>query len=139
MVCRLTGYRPRGVVPLAVVPANVVPVTGNRTTVLSRDATGGYARWEARACRRAVRPLDLLMSCKFSEAERLQTRQLLSSRHRQRETIRSLFDVPASHAPRHNPTHRLYISPSVATSADRRNTSTHDGLPGTTLSHTQTL
>ena len=29
MVCRLPGYRPRGIVPLAVVPANVVLVTGN--------------------------------------------------------------------------------------------------------------
>ena len=34
--------------------------------------------------------------------------------------------------------HTGYISPSVATSADRHNTSTHDGLPATTLSQTQT-
>ena len=35
--------------------------------------------------------------------------------------------------------HTGYISPSVATSTDRRNTSTHDGLPATTLPQTQTL
>ena len=38
--------------------------------ILSRDATVGYARWEARA-RRAVRSLDLSMACKISEAERI--------------------------------------------------------------------
>ena len=78
--------------------------------IMSRDATGRYARWEARARRCAVRPLDLLTSCKFSETERLLTMQLLNSRHRQRETTRSLFDVPASHAPRHNPSHRLHFA-----------------------------
>ena len=36
------------------------------------------------------------------------------------------------------PCHTHYILPSVATSADGRNTSTHNGLPATTLPQTQT-
>ena len=100
--------------------------------VLSRDATGGYARWEARSdhwiCwRRAslARQRDYWpRSCWIVDIVSGKPPALYS-------TCRQATHLGTIQ-------HTGYISPSVATSTDRHNTSTHEGLPATTLSQTQT-
>ena len=107
------------------------------TNVLSRDVTGGYARWEVRAV--GARSNHLILRWRARLADRETGPAIVDSRHSQRETP-TLYWLCRKATHICTPRHTHYILPSVATSADRRNTSTHDGLPATTsLPCTNTL